>query len=278
LALSKIKQKTRRVLDNGKLEKAYVVVYKKTGNSYKISGKVQVQFNPAEYSIRRGMNYSRKRALGRDISSADIQSVNAEPSVLSVALYFDSYTELKSNQGVAGAVKNTAAHYLKKGYGQVTSNYKSIMPSFDMNEDLSPTPDYTVNQRFEEFMTLIKYAREEHEPPHIGFIWGDSLFFVGKVAGQSVQYTVFDRDGTPVRAKLDMSIVGEEVAFDSKEYPFESPDRTKQRTLNYGDQLWMMAQEEYGDAAHWKTIAEANGILNPRTMESAVCLKVPSIR
>jgi hypothetical protein len=276
--MSRVKKKVQRALDTGKLEKAYIVIYKKTGSTYKVTGKIQVQFNPAEYSIQRGVNYSKKRPLGRDASSVDTQAVSAEHSVLSVMLYFDSYTELKSGQGLVNPIKNTAANYLKKGYNYEVSNYKNIMPSFDMNEDLSPAPDYTVNRRFEEFMELIKYAPEEHEPPHVGFIWGDSLFFVGKVTRQTVQYTVFDRDGTPVRAKLNMSIIGEEVAFDSKEYPFESPDRTKQRTLQYGDQLWMMAQEEYGDAAHWKTIARANDILNPRAMGGAVRLKVPSIR
>jgi hypothetical protein len=270
-----LKKKADRIFDRGKIEKAYVICYKKSGDAYKVSRKIKVQFNPAEYSIRRGVRHSQKKAFGKDTTSANIQTVGAEPSVLSVSLYFDSYTEMKSEQGAVNYMKTTAADYLK---GSVNKIKPDTLPGFDMNKDLSPNPDFNVNQRFEQFLELIKYDHEEHEPPHIGFLWGDSIFFVGKMAQHSAQYTVFDRDGTPVRVRLEMTIVGEDVSLDNATYPFESPDRTKQRTLRYGDQLWMMAQEEYGDAAHWKTIAEANGILNPRLMGGAARLKVPSIR
>jgi hypothetical protein len=268
--------KAKNAIFGGKLEKAFVVRYKKTGDSYRVGKKIQVQFNPAEYSVRRGVRHSSKKALGRDTSSSEIQTVSAEPSHLSLSLYFDSYTELKGGDGLAFKAADKVGGALKGKYNSLVSG--TFLPSFDMNEEMSPSPNYLVNQRFEEFLELIKYNPEEHEPPHVGFIWGDSIFFVGKVVSQSTSYTIFDKDGTPVRAKLDMTIVGEDVAFDNAEYPMESPDRTKQRTLYYGDQLWMMAQEEYGDVAHWKTIAEANGILNPRKVDRVVRLKVPSIR
>jgi hypothetical protein len=274
-SLKSVKKKADKIYDRGKLEKAYVIFYKKSGKSYKVNKKIKVQFNPSEYSIRRGVTHSKKRALGRDNSSANIQTVAAEPSVLTLSLYFDSYTEMKSEQGAVNYMKTTAADYLR---GSFNLNKPDFMPSFDMNEDLAPKPDYSVNRCFDRFLEMIKYDHEEHEPPQIGFLWGDSLFFVGRAASHSAQYTVFDRDGTPVRVKLEMTIVGEDVPFDNALYPFESPDRTKQRTLRYGDRLWMMAQEEYGDPAHWKTIAEANGILNPRQMGAAARLKVPSIR
>jgi hypothetical protein len=169
---------------------------------------------------------------------------------------------------------------MKSGLNKVAGAISPRFPTFDMNEDLSPNTNYEVNVRFYALLNLIKYNHEEHEPPHIGFIWGKSMFFVGKVRSQSVQYTVFDRNGTPIRAKLTMSIVGEEMIFNDQQnlYPHESPDRTKQRTLHYGDQLWMMAQQEYGDASYWKTIAEANGILNPRAIGGVMRLKIPSIR
>ena len=64
----------------------------------------------------------------------------------------------------------------------------------------------------------------------------------------------------------------------AEQLPFESPDRTKERTLTQGDQLWMIAGQEYSDPGQWKVIAEANDILNPRKLEGAVTLKVPSIR
>jgi hypothetical protein len=273
---SRIRKKAGKMYGFGKLEKAYIVRFKKSGSKYDSDEKVPVQFNPAEYSIQRGVRHSGKKALGQDTSSAEIQSVSGEPSSLTVSLYFDSYTDLKAGEGLVNSMVTGISGMMMGDYNKQAAG--TFLPSFDMNEDLAPTPKYNVNQRFEEFLELIKYAPEEHEPPHVGFLWGDSVFFVGKIVSQNTQYTVFNRDGTPVRVKLTMTIMGEDTAFDSKEYPMESPDRTKQRTLHYGDQLWMMAQEEYGDVAHWKTIAASNGILNPRTIDRVVRLKVPSIR
>ena len=40
----------------------------------------------------------------------------------------------------------------------------------------------------------------------------------------------------------------------------------------------MIAGQEYDDPGRWKVIAEANGILNPRRLERAMVLKVPSIQ
>lgn len=270
-------KKVNKIYGNGKLEKACFVVYKKSGGTYKVDSRVEVQFNPSEYDIRRGVKLSEKKPLGRDTSPDEIQTSYGGPSTLSVSLYFDSYTELLSEQSLGNKGVGMLTSLMKTGFNAIKPK---TLPSFDMNEELSPDPDHTVNERFNEFLEMIKYDYEEHEPPYVGFIWGDHLHFVGKMASNDVQYTLFARDGTPVRARISMQLVGEDISFvlRSNANPFESPDRTKQRTLRYGDQLWMLAQEEYGNPARWKTIAEANGILNPRVMSGAVRLKVPSIR
>jgi hypothetical protein len=273
-------KKAKQVLFGGKLEKAYFLQYEDLNDRYRLKAKLAVQFNPSEYSINRRVKHSEKRALGRDTSSEDIQTACAEPSVLSLNLYFDSFTELQAEQGVVNyalSALSTPLNPLKGKFNEkIAAN--TILPSFDMNEDLSPAPDLLVNERLEKILAFVKYSSEAHAPPPVGFVWGNKLFFVGKILHHNVRYTVFDRDGTPVRAQLALSMVGEDRRFDNKEYPLESPDRTKQRTLRYGDQLWMTAQEEYGDVAHWKTIAAANGILNPRAIGNVVRLKVPSIR
>jgi len=258
---------------SGKLEKACFVVYEGLGDRRRVKYRADMQFNPSEYRIHRGMKLSKKKGLGTDTLPSGIQTVHGESSVLSFSLYFDSYTELQAEPGMAGK----GISYLT---GKGNEKAPQAFPSFDMNEDLSPPPDYRVNELFTTFLSLVKYDPKQHTPPQVGFIWSKFLHFVGKLSSYDVQYTVFDKDGTPVRAKIAMRIIGEEIALTELEqqYPRESPDRTKQRTLHYGDQLWMMAQEEYGDVAHWKTIAQANGILNPRTISGAARLKVPSIR
>jgi nucleoid-associated protein YgaU len=48
-------------------------------------------------------------------------------------------------------------------------------------------------------------------------------------------------------------------------------------TVAEGDTLWTVAEEEYGDTSHWRTIAEANDIKNPRQLESGTKLSLPPL-
>lgn len=280
-----LKEKADKIYDRGKLEKARIVVYTKSGDSYivdksgDIPDKIDVQFNPSEYSIQRKAIMSNKSKLGSNFYPDDYQIIGGEPAILSLDLYFDSYTELLSEQGAASFVTSKASDLKDGAYSKLESKV-SFLPNADMNEEYSPNPDYKVNQLCDTLLSLVKIDHEEHDLRLIGFVWGEHLHFIGRVFSYTVQYTVFDRNGTPVRAKISLQIIGEEAEFliDAKQFPKESPDRTKQRTLRYGEQLWMMAQAEYGDTAHWKTIAEANGILNPRKSSGVMRLKVPSIR
>ncbi|HSB52597.1 MAG TPA: LysM peptidoglycan-binding domain-containing protein, partial [Dissulfurispiraceae bacterium] len=66
-----------------------------------------------------------------------------------------------------------------------------------------------------------------------------------------------------------------EVDIQVKELDLHSPDVTKRWTVKQGDSLWSIAVKEYGDPADWTLIAEANGIDNPRTIETGTDLVIP---
>jgi nucleoid-associated protein YgaU len=51
----------------------------------------------------------------------------------------------------------------------------------------------------------------------------------------------------------------------------------KQWTVTEGETLWFIASKEYGDASHWRTIAEANDLENPRLLESGTTLSLPPL-
>ena len=233
------------MINTGKLEKAQFIRYQRSGDRHLVAGKLNVQFNPSEYSIERSVNHSKKTPLYRDTSPDYFQTVSGGDATLNIKLYFDSYTPLSPATPRSGI----------------------------------PNIDPSVNNRIKELLSLIKYDHEDHEPPRVGFVWG-SLFFVGNITRQQTQYTLFSQDGTPVRAQMTLTITGEEAAIESqvRQYPMESPDRTKVRWLRSGDSLWLMAQEEYGDVSMWKDIAQANEILNPRAITDVKLLKVPAKR
>ena len=125
---------------------------------------------------------------------------------------------------------------------------------------------------------IMKMNAENHEQSLVTFSWG-SMAFYGHITSLSISYQMFNLNGMPVRAKLDMEIEGEDKSILNVigANPHESPDRTKYRRLNQREELWMLADAEYHDVSCWKEIARENGILNPRKIDYTKRLKVPAL-
>lgn len=146
-----------------------------------------------------------------------------------------------------------------------------------------PTPEKgeggtSVAAKVAELTALMKIDGSLHRPPHVSFCWG-KLKFYGYVASVKASYTMFLSDGTPVRAKADVSLKSLLDAAESKrQAPPESPDRTKLRVLHESEQLWHYAWQEYGDAERWREIAVQNGIDNPLAVEAGMVLTLPAIQ
>lgn len=124
---------------------------------------------------------------------------------------------------------------------------------------------------------LLKVNKDLHAPPVCSFIWG-SLEFKGIVERVSQRFTMFLDSGKPVRATLNVTFKGQQsIREQFQEIPRQSSDRTKQRMLRQGEHLWMIAAEEYENPGLWREIARANGIDNPRLLETGKFLTVPPL-
>ncbi|MCD1260492.1 peptidoglycan-binding protein [Paenibacillus athensensis] len=124
---------------------------------------------------------------------------------------------------------------------------------------------------------LLDIEKELHAPPVCRFVWG-SLDFKGVVEKVNQTFSMFLDTGVPVRAKLNVTF----KSWYSKEeqlkgIPRHSADRTKQKMLNQGDQLWLIAAQEYEDPSKWREIARANGIDNPLKMQTGRRISVPRL-
>lgn len=263
-AAGSLKSAATGALTPAKLEKARLEIVAGTNARTTSERKtVSVQFNPSEYTLERRVRLAHNRTLGGTDGPEQGQAPASEPARLTVPLYFDTITDLHSVglSDLASAFTSTA--------GLTALAKDQFLPASNNNPAAACA----------EIMQLVKFARQSHQPPKVNFLWG-TLDFVGVVESATAQYTMFSPSGTPVKARVTLVIVGEErsVLQQSARQPNESPDRTKERTLAQGDQLWMIAGQEYDDPGQWKVIAEANGILNPRKLEKAAVLKVPSIK
>jgi len=114
------------------------------------------------------------------------------------------------------------------------------------------------------------------EPPKCQVVWGKTIFFTAFITNINQQFIMFRSDGTPVRAKLDVTF--QEVKDDEKQPPqnptsLSEPRRT--RVVQPGDRLDLIAFAEYGDASRWLELAVANNLEDPMTLAAGQILRIP---
>jgi nucleoid-associated protein YgaU len=116
-----------------------------------------------------------------------------------------------------------------------------------------------------------------HAPPIVRFNW-DGEVFTGVLESLSTSYVLFDPDGVPLRARLDVSLKEyRPVAVQVRETRKRSSHVDKTWMVTAGDRLDRIAFAVYKDAGLWRVLAEANHIDDPRTLEPGRLLTVPKL-
>jgi nucleoid-associated protein YgaU len=125
---------------------------------------------------------------------------------------------------------------------------------------------------------LLEVDGSLHAPPRCRFVWGGGLDFKAVLVEADKRFTRFLPSGVPVRAWVAVTFKQyEDTELQKSEIKHESTDKMKQWTVTEGETLWFIAAKEYGDASHWRTIAEANDLENPRLLESGTTLSLPPL-
>ncbi len=126
--------------------------------------------------------------------------------------------------------------------------------------------------------SLLSVDGELHAPPICRFVWGGGLDFTAVLVRADKRFTRFLPNGIPVRARVDVTFREYQTAeFQKSEIKHESTDKAKRWRVTEGDTLWLIAEQEYGDPSHWRTIAEANDLENPRVIEPGTTLSLPPL-
>jgi len=126
--------------------------------------------------------------------------------------------------------------------------------------------------------SLLEVDGTLHAPPRCRFVWGGGLDFKAVLVESNKRFTRFLPDGTPLRAWVDVTFKQyDEITQQKSDIKHESTDKMKLWTVTEGETLWLIAQEEYGDPSHWRTIARANNLENPRSLEAGTRLALPPL-
>ncbi len=199
---------------------------------------VEVMFNPTEYSFTKSNNWQVPKKKGANVPPLEFNGGN--PTDLKVQLLFDTY---ESGDDV------------RKKYTNALWNLAMVNP-----QKKDP-------------------KTKKGQPPKCEFRWGTMWSFKAVVASIAQKFTMFLPDGTPVRATLDVTFKQVE---DEGLYPKQNPTSGgvpghRTYTIKEGDTLDWIAAQEYGQASHWRYIAEVNGIDNPAKLRPGTVISLPPL-
>jgi len=148
----------------------------------------------------------------------------------------------------------------------------SVELFFDTYEEKKSVHEYT-----DKLQNYALVDPDKHQPPVVMFQWG-KVSFTGVFETLNLRFTMFLSDGTACRAVASVTMKEWQTAKDqTTTSPNNSPDHSKRRTVKTGETLALIAHEEYDDAAEWRRIADANGIVDPKDVKPGTVLTLPPI-
>jgi len=169
------------------------------------------------------------------------------------------YVQEKSNSFAEATIPGLEAPIIQFGHGSTqTLTMELLIDTYTYDQGVDIRPVYI--SRLENLMEI---DGAFHAPPPCKIVWG-SLEFVGLLEQMSKRYLLFKADGTPVRARVNLTFKEfVPVVFQLQKAPRSSPDKHKERRIQEGNSLWQLAYNEYGHPRYWRFIAETNQLDDP---------------
>ena len=204
-------------------------------------------------------------------------SGNEKGGGISVNCMFNpfEYTVSKSNQYEEKSQNNSDVPQVEfKKSGPQVLRLSLIFDTYEKGDDVSRQ----TNQLWKlmEAKTRQDSGQSKVPPPEVAFHWG-VFRFVAVITEMTQKFTLFKLDGTPVRAKVDVTFTQHK---DLNDYPGQNPTSgggpiNRVYQVIAGDRLDTIAYNLYGNAAKWRLIAEHNDVDNPLAVRPGQLLTIP---
>jgi hypothetical protein len=207
------------------------------------SERVECLFNPKEYTFSKSNKWERKKTSGANVPQLTFGG--GDPATLQMELFFDTY----ANKNGSAKAKDVRKEYTEK-----------IWKLMAVDERLKDPKS--------------KKAR----PCKVIFQWGKNWTFSAVITQLQQKFTLFDVDGTPLRATLTVTFQQEK---DEGLLPAQNPTSggmggERFWTVAEGDTLGWIAYKELGQTSLWRTIAEVNDLEDVRDLRPGTVLLIPN--
>jgi len=150
-------------------------------------------------------------------------------------------------------------------YDQYGASKFSVPKIFLDTTGAIPVEQWPIKDSIDKMIALLKsvvydFDGDAHEPPIVETIWG-SNHFKGRLLSMDTKYTLFDIEGSPLRAEIQLEFVSYETmkVLESKANK-HSPDLTHIIEFKSGDTLPNLCNKVYKDPSFYMQVARVNGL------------------
>lgn len=200
-------------------------------------GNITLPINPESFTKNLRVNLDRRQAHGN--VGTDLRFKSTIPEELRLDFILDG---TQTMEGYREDLKNKSVHQQLKIFLKVAYDYKS----------------------------------ESHRPNFLLLIWGTDLRFRCVLSNLDINYTLFNADGDPLRARLTGTFLNYKSAEERlAEERSSSPDLTHYRKVKEGDRLDLMTYRIYNDSKYFLQVGRANHLSAIRNIRPGLELYFP---
>jgi Uncharacterized protein containing LysM domain len=215
---------------------------------------IKVFLNPTQYSISKSVQWTSVQSTPKTCSADAANAAKAETT--------------------------TKLNAPKLTFGGGESRTITLKLFFDVTEKLGRRDVRDLTDPFVE-LTRKERADDKNSAPPVCLIeWGEKgptnsdFPFTGVVTRLDQDFTLFNSDGTPLRAML--TIAFREHVDTKKDLQETDPEFTTY-VVKRSDTLSSIASKMYKAPAKWRVLAQANNLDDPRHLEIGATLNIPKI-
>ena len=204
-----------------------------------------------------------------------------------------------SNRSAGGQQAGSQARQ-RPGTGEMTVSFDLIFDTADEGSTDAPVPVTSKTMIVEKFVRPRGSAPNEQTPPRVEFKWGTFLV-QGVMESANIDLDLFAADGTPLRAKVSVSIKGQNPKYrydpvlpaagansGNTSAPPRPPNRAPAGSPGTvggadspsqvsqampGESLQQLAARNGLDPAAWRALAD--GVLNPLSLQAGIEIALP---